>query len=377
MNQRARLQWYRWEGVYTVDVTLAGVAQRVQAVSDLLRAQQRSCLVACDTRFMGAQFARYAYQMLDMAGVRVGLCPTPASVPMVELAIERRRFESALMLSAGNRPYWYAGIHALLPAADAEPFAALPAPPDPAPPFPPELSPLPEHAHADLRGPYLELLREVADMDLIRRSTLTVFVDPMNGPASGLFPALLGEGAQTRAVEINREADPLFNRQIPAPAETGFPRLRKLVKESDSHMGVAISADGRALGVTDNSGEVATPLELALLLAQHLARHHRLRGHVVVPFQPDMPAGIAAWESATGLKVEPSGQPAARVAELVAQDRTALLVGVTELGEPTLGRYSGSADAAMAALLLTEMIAVNGGKLRAQLDDLRARIQQP
>ena len=376
MSQRARLQWSRWEGVYSADFALDGVRRRSRRMAEVALAHQWGCLVAHDTRFMGAHFARYAYRVIEQTAVPVGFCPTPTSVPMIELAIERRRYACALVVTAGNRPHWFNGLHALVPLAEINPLdlSVEPLSEPAAPFFPPDLLPAGEQTQVDLRTPYIEALRELIDIDLVRRATLTLFVDPMNGSTSGLVPAILGEGAQTRAVEINREADPLFNRQTPLPSEATLARVRKLVKESDSHLGVAISADGRALGVCDNTGELATPLEVALLLGQHLSRQHRLRGLIIVPQQAEMPAGLASWEAATGQKVEVSADPSARIAEIVASDRTTLLVGMTAAGEPTIGRYTGSADATLAALVLFELIAVAGGKLRTQLEELRGRL---
>ena len=66
--------------------------------------------------------------------------------------------------------------------------------------------------------------------------------------------------------------------------------MRKLVKESDSHCGVALSADGRAIVTVDNTGELVAPGELALFLAGYLARQYRQKGAVVVP----RPASLTA-----------------------------------------------------------------------------------
>ena len=166
-----------------------------------------------------------------------------------------------------------------------------------------------ERNQFDLRGPYLEALRAAVDIDLIRRATLTLFVDPMNGTTSGYIPAAIGEGGQTKAIEINREIDPLFGRQSPQPSESGLNRLRKLVKESDSHLGVALSADGRALSVADSAGELVTPLDLTRLLASYLSRQHRQRGLVVGPLPPEgEPASLRAWADEAGLKVESAGR---------------------------------------------------------------------
>jgi phosphomannomutase len=382
MPQRRLIQ-QRWEGIYAADFTLAGVRRRCSRIADVLLANRWSCLVAHDTRFMAGQFARYAYLALEARGVQVSFCPTPAPVPSVELALEQRKADVALLISAGNRPFWYSGMIVLAPTAEGlldDDLAELDTGAQASLPdtlFPPQVLDGGDRTQVDLRAPYLESLRNAADVDLIRRATLTVFVDPMNGTTSGYIPAAIGEGGQTKAIEINRETDPLFSRHPPQPSEAGLQRLRKLVRESDSHLGVALSADGRAIGVTDNTGEILAPVDLALLLASYLNRQYRQRGVIIAPLAPDStgaaadPAGLRSWEASTGLKVELSADAGTRIAELLAHDRNGVLVGVTSAGEVTLGRYGAAPDALLAALLLIEMAARQGSKLRALLDEAK------
>src|SRR5215216_3339591 len=266
MSQRPRLQQHEWLGVYTADFTLDGVQSRCLRLAEVLLANKWNCLVVHDTRFMGAQFARYAYRVLESRGVQVSFCPTPAPFPAVELALEQRRADTALIFSAGNLPFWYCGMIVLAPALgqpllDANP-AEQPVTSTPSDLAAPALENV-DRVQLDLRGPYLEALRATVDIDLIRRATLTLFVDPMNGTTSGYIPAAIGEGGQTKAIEINRELDPLFGRQPPQPTEAGLNRLRKLVKESESHLGVALSADGRAISAADNTGDLVASQDLA------------------------------------------------------------------------------------------------------------------
>ena len=376
MPPRPRLNRYDWEGVFSADFTLDSFDQRCRRLAAALAAHGWSCLVAHDTRFMAAQFARHAYHCLAGEGVRVTFCPTPAPLPAVELALEQRRADTALIVAAGNLPFWYNGLTVLAPL-ETPPFENLPAGDGPASEtaFPPGPLDVSDSTQVDLRAPYLEMLRDAADMDLVRRATLTVFVDPMNGATSGYIPAALGEGGQTKAIEINREIDPLFGRQPPQPAEAGLNRLRKLVKESDSHLGVALSADGRALGVADNIGELVSPLDVTLLLAQYLQRQYRQRGAVIAPAAEGAADAerLRSWEDAVGLKVELVADPAARIAELLSQDRNSLLVGATARGEITLGRYSATPDATLTAFILLECVARANVRLRALLDEMRGK----
>jgi phosphomannomutase len=209
---------------------------------------------------------------------------------------------------------------------------------------------------------------------------LTIFIDPMNGTTAGYFPSLIVENGQTRAIEINKELDPLFGRLTPLPAEAGLTRMRKLVRESDSHLGLAFSADGTALGVVDKNGEQLELLEMALLLGTYLVRQHRQRGVIVAP--PPSPNGplaaaaqrIAGWEEALGVKVELASDPGSRMKELLAAERPGLLLGCTTDGEIVLGRYGHCPDGLLGGVLFAEMVARNNGNLRDLIDRLREQL---
>src|SRR6266498_1511284 len=183
MGQR-RLRRQQWEGIYAADFTLDGVRRRCLRLADTLLANRWRCLVAHDTRFMAGQFARYVYRTLEARGVQVSFCPTPAPFPSIELALEQRKADTALLISAGNRPFWYNGMIMIAPPTDRLLLHIDPATPafdDPAVQFPAPQLDTTDRTQVDLRGPYLESLRDAIDVDLIRRATLTVFVDPMNG----------------------------------------------------------------------------------------------------------------------------------------------------------------------------------------------------
>lgn len=385
MSERLWLITKFWEGVYAADFTLEQVRRRCYCLGEALIKRGWRCLVAHDTRFMSSLFARDIYRNLALQGVPVSLVTTPAPLPAVQFALDRQQANCALIVSARNRPYWYNGL-VLLGPSDAD----LPLQPSnqapPPQPFPPPADPNAQgqlsiaETSQDLRSPYLDMLRKRVDVNLIRRSTLTIFVDPMNGTTAGYFPATIGEGGQTRAIEINRETDPLFSKLTPLPVESGLTRLRKLVRESDSHLGLAFSADGAALGVVDKNGEQLDLLEIVLLLAAYMARQYRHKGLVIAPLPAagsalaEARSGLSKWENAIGIKVELTTVPATRMAELLAQGKNNLLLGCTAEGELVLGRYTPYPDALFAGLMMAELIARNGGNLRAMLDELHGRL---
>lgn len=356
---------YCWEGAVAADFTLDAVRRRYAAFADLLNARGWNCLVAYDTRFLSAQIAADCYQGLRARHARAILSSMPLPRPAIDVALDHGIADCAMIVSAGNREYWLNGLIVIAPAPGLNPFAGD-TPLSEYPPFPVDVS---DAGVVDVRRTYIESLRQAIDVDLARQTSLTIFVDVMNGATGGVIPAVLGDGAQTKTIEINRDPDAWFGRQTPHPHTAPLVRLRKLVRESDSHLGVAISADGRALGVVDNDGELAPHLEIALLLAQYLNRQYRQRGLVIVPASSASAAWVRAWEAQTGLRIEFAEQPAARIAEARAAHQ--LLVGITEDGQPTIGHTSGLGDAPLAALLLVELVARRNVKLRVLREKLR------
>lgn len=377
MSDRFRPVALAWEAVTSAEFTLDQVRRRAVTLAEGLAGRGLSCVVAFDTRFMGSLFARDLVATLQTLGVRAQLVATPVPLPALAHALDQRLADTGLYLSAGNRPYFYNGL-ALL-ARDPTGLSLEPSPlPPPAMPFPPA-GEFPPEQSLDLRTAYLEALRRAVDLDLIRRTSLTIFVDAMNGTTAGILPALLSEGGQTRAIEINREADPLFARTAPDPTVAPLTRLKKLVRESDSHLGLALAGDGTALVVVDKNGEQLDPAETALLLAAYLSRQYRQRGPLVLPAPaPSSPlAGIpriSAWEEATGLRVEGLSDPAARLRELIGKQRTLPVLGATGTGELIIGRYAAYPDGLLAGLLCVELVARSGGNLRTLIEQQREQI---
>ncbi|MGB9631970.1 MAG: phosphoglucomutase [Chloroflexaceae bacterium] len=378
MSVRYRPYAQVWAAVVAADFTLDQVRRRGLSIAGQLGERGLSCLVAYDTRFMGGLFARDLATLLHMQGVRTALATGPAPLPAVYHALDQRVADAALCVSAGNQAYYYNGLMLLADKADLSLDPVDSAPPPVA--FPPVGDP-PAEGMVDVRGLYLKALRDAVDVDLIRRTSMTLFVDAMNGAGAGILPALLGESGQTRAIEINREPDPLFARVPPTPVESSLNRLKKLVRESDSHLGLAISADGTAMALVDKHGEQLDPAETGLLLAAYLARQHRQRGTVVVPAPAaGTPlagsAHLTAWEDATGLKIEIAGDPEAHLATLLARDRTLPVLATTTDGQFTLGRYARYPDGILAGLLCAEMVARSGGNLRDLIDAQRKQLLQ-
>ncbi len=356
-----------WEATYTAGLTLEQLRRRAMTVGLALAEQQARCLIAFDTRFLAHFFAQTLAQDLAAKGVNVLLASTPAPLPAIHHALDQKHADCALYVSARNRPYYIGGL--LLIADDKSQLTIHPAS-DPLPPvdFPPPATNL---ATIDIRTPYIETLRNALDLEAIRRLPMTFFVDAMAGTTAGIITTLFGEGGQTRVIEINRDPDPLFGRGAPHPFEASLNRLRKLVRESDSHLGLALSGDGTALAVVEPGGEVLEPFEASLLLAGHLATHYRQRGLVIAPPPAPnsplhaQPRQLVAWQDATGMKLELAGDGLYLERQPV--------VAMTTSGEVVLSRWRGCPDGLLAGLFFCDAAARSNGGLRTLCAALRSQ----
>jgi phosphomannomutase len=388
MNSTLRLFSDSWAGVFASEFTLERVRQYGQCLGAALSKHNLTCMVAYDTRFMSNLFAHDIYRLLNEQGVQVSLVPSPAPLPAVQLALESQNFDCAVYVSARNLPYWHNGIvlletgepllvhemNSTTPTDTAEGEHLFPSIADsntPGQVFTAEST-------LDVRTPYQKMLTELVDMNLIRRVTLTIFADPMHGTLAGYLPALIGGGNYTKAIEINREVDPLFGKITPLPAPPAISRLSKLVRESDSNIGLAFSADGTSLGVVDKNGEPLQQLEIVLLLASYLSSQYRQKGTVIAPPPAagtplaNAIAGIGTWENTLGFKVELAPNATERIPAFLSNEQNTLLLGCTTEGELIVYPYSSYPDALLAGLLIVEMVARSGGSLRTSLDNLRS-----
>lgn len=351
----------RRQGTLAVDLTLEQLRRAAAGLIPQLRAAGLRCVVGYDTRFMANLFAARLAADLVTAGIPTTLSTAALPLPALFEALADEQADCALYVSAGNAAYYESGLQligahdsGLSLQADADAAAAV---------FPTPV----DGVLLDLRPAYLDTLRERIDLDLIRRTALTFFVDTMGGSSAGLICGLFGDGSTARAIEINRDADAWFGRAAPQPTQQPLQRLRKLVRESDSRFGVAISGDGTALALIDDQGSNVAPHDVALLIAGYLARQHRQRGSVVLPHQAAGSVRSAAgWEQASALTIEFAADP-------LSDAPAHALIAAAADGSIRIGRQSDVADGVLATLLLAELLARTGSGL-TQLLALQRRL---
>ena len=266
-----------WRAVIADDYTFANVRRVAGAIAQYVRAESepaRGLVVGYDTRFLSAEFASTAAQVLAAAGIRVELAGAPTPTPAVSYAVVARRAAGAVMITASHNPYRWNGvkfkapyggsadpgiIHRIevhlrrLDRARTRPRKSLAAAVE----------------TVDLITPYLERLKSLVRLDRIRSGGQKFVIDPMYGTGRGCIARLFTEfGIPYR--EIHSEHNPLFPGLNPEPIEPHVADLRSAVTEGGYDAGFATDGDADRIGAIDRSGVFIDSQKIFSILLKHL-----------------------------------------------------------------------------------------------------------
>ena len=127
----------------------------------------------------------------------------------------------------------------------------------------------------------MDKIESLIDLDLIRKSGLTVMVDSMFGAGAGVFPRLLAGGVTT-VEEINGYVNPAFpGMEQPEPIERNLTSLSESLQQQSNSVGLALDGDADRLGVMDEYGSFISTLKVFSLLDLFLLEVKGYRGDMV------------------------------------------------------------------------------------------------
>lgn len=281
-----------WRGVIAEDYTFENVRRAAQGfASYMVEVGHRgsSIVVGYDKRFGSEHFAAAVAEVLAGNNFRVHLTDGATPTPVIAYSVLERKSAGAVNITASHNPPSDNGfkvrnhqggaidpdgltrIEALIPDSMSQvkvrPFgeavssgAILKFDPAPA---------------------YIEHLKSLVDLELIRNSGLTIMVDSMWGNGGGWFARLLSGGA-ARVVEIHAGRNPLFpemKRPEPIPPNIDVGLAASVANKAD----VLIITDGDAdrLGLGDEHGQFINQLRVFGLLAYYLLEVRGQRGPIV------------------------------------------------------------------------------------------------
>lgn len=352
-----------WRAVIARDYTFANLERVAQAYADYLLGETGNggspfVVVGYDRRFLSPEFALRASEVMAGNGFRVSLFGEAVPTPLISWAVKELKANGGIVITASHNPADFNGFKIKAPwggSAAPETTAAVEKLVDANPPRRAEVS---EDGH-ELLGPVIESYRaQIAsyiDLDLLRRSTARVIVDPMHGAGGNWVESFLtGGGLKVETIRALR--DPLFGGVNPEPIDSNLGALKQRVIESNALVGLATDGDADRVGAVNERGETMTMHDVVPLILLHLVRRRNMTGGVVRTFsQSVLLKRIAA---AHNLKLHETAIGFKYIAELMLNDD--ILIGAEESGGIGVKGHIPERDGILNSLLFLEAIITAG-----------------
>ena len=358
-----------WRAIIADEFTFDNVRHAAQATAayfDTVQGVERAVLVGFDGRFLSAQFARAASEVLAGNGFRVLLMDRPFPTPYVSFEVRRLRLAGGIVITASHNPPLFNGFKvkahfggSASPAITSEIEKHL------------GQAPIRRSAEGiEVVSPgteYVTHLKALVDWDCIASSNLKVVVDSMHGAGARVLEDIL-RGTSCRVETIRGTLDPLFGGISPEPMMPQLQPLAERVVQTHSHVGVATDGDADRLGVVDETGRFLNTLQVLPLLLLHTYRTKGWRGAVVYTYSQSQivpkiasSLGLTSYERPIGFK---------NIAELMLTEE--ILIGGEESGGVGLSRHLPERDGIFVNLLILDLLASSRKSLTRLVQEMWA-----
>ncbi|MEJ2673384.1 MAG: phosphoglucomutase/phosphomannomutase family protein, partial [Deltaproteobacteria bacterium] len=266
-----------WRGLLAEDFTFANARLACQGIADYLKQERlagRGVVIGYDTRFRSEDFAAAAAEVMAGNGIVSRFTTRDCPTPVVSWAIREGKNAGGINITASHNPPEYNGIK----------FSPATGGPAPAPvtnaiealirklgPTAVKTMPLAQARQQGLvidldpRRSYLQHLKDLVDIEVLKRAGLKVVVDVLFGASRDYLNTFLQDAGVAVEV-IHGYRDAYFGGHRPEPCEEFLQDLAARIKATGAHLGLAVDADADRFGVMDAQGvfRVATTI-LALL----------------------------------------------------------------------------------------------------------------
>jgi phosphoglucomutase len=367
-----------WRAVMAEEFTFANVRRAVCGIARYVVSQKprgARVIVGRDPRFLGEIFCSMAAEILASHGIIPLVVAEAAPTPAFAYAVVQTKADGVINFTASHNPPEYNGIKfstpdgcPALPEVTKKIEAEIAAG-DQSDPAGDAMKDTPAQKGAEDGGEildpkpmYLKRLREIVDLDVIRKANLRVAFDPMWGAARGYSDELLREaGVQVATVHDCR--DVLFGGHAPEPDDHLLEDLRAKMRETNAQIGIATDGDADRFGIVDADGTFLQPNYIIALLFDYLVESRGWKNGVAKSVATTnlinaiaKARGVELYETPVGFKY---------IGELIMQDKIA--IGGEESAGLSIRHHVPEKDGVLAGLLCCEMVARRGKSLGEQL----------
>ncbi len=367
-----------WRAVMAEEFTFANVHRAVHGIARYVSSQKSNgarVIVGRDPRFLGESFCATAADILSSHGITPLVIAEPAPTPTISYAVIQSKADGAINFTASHNPPEYNGIKFSTPdgapalpevtkAIESE-IAAYDADANPQT----AQTTKTQSQSIDPRRMYLSRLREIVDLDVIKKAGIKIAFDPMWGAARGYSDAFLREAGVTVAT-VHDTRDVLFGGHAPEPDDHLLEDLRQKMREIGAAIGIATDGDADRFGIVDEDGTFLQPNYIIALLFDYLVETRGWRHGVGKSVATTNLINALAEKHKIELHETPVGFK--YIGELIKQDK--ILIGGEESAGLSIRKHVPEKDGVLAGLLCCEMVARRGASLGEQLGNLFAKV---
>jgi len=365
-----------WRAVMAEEFTFANVDRAVHGIARYVRSKKPSgarVIVGRDPRFLGETFCAMAAEILGSYGITPLVIAEAAPTPTISYAVIQSKADGAINFTASHNPPEYNGIKFSTPdgapslpevtkAIEAE-IAAFDG--DSKKPEGKKAEPEP----MDPRRMYLARLREIVDLEVIKKSGVKIVFDPMWGAARGYSDALLREAGVSVAT-VHDTRDVLFGGHAPEPDDHLLEDLRLKMRQTGAGIGIATDGDADRFGIVDEDGTFLQPNYVIALLFDYLVETRGWKNGVGKSVATTNLVNALAEKHKIELHETPVGFK--YIGELIKQDK--ILIGGEESAGLSIRKHVPEKDGVLAGLLCCEMVARRGESLGKQLANIFVKV---
>jgi len=367
-----------WRAVMPEEFTFANVRRAVGGIARYVALQKphgARVIVGRDPRFLGETFCSMAAEILATQGITPLVAAEPAPTPAFAYAVVQLKADGIINFTASHNPPEYNGIKfstldgcPALPEVTNKIEEEIVAGDEASSPKLKGESPgnkAAENETLDPKPMYLKRLREIIDLEAIRRAGVRVAFDPMWGAARGYSDELLcGGGVQVATVHDYR--DVLFGGHAPEPDDHLLEDLRKKMRETSAQIGIATDGDADRFGIVDADGTFLQPNYVIALLFDYLVETRGWKNGVAKSVATTNLINVLAAKHGVELHETPVGFK--YIGELIMQDK--IVIGGEESAGLSIRHHVPEKDGVLAGLLCCEAVARRGKPLGEQLKAL-------
>ncbi len=281
-----------WRAYIAEDYTFDNCRRCAQGFANYLLKKDKKgecVVVGYDKRFHSENFAAACAEVMAGNGFNVLLTQEATPTPVISYAVVDKKAIGAINITASHNPPSDNGFKvrdAIGGAIDPQGLLEIEAG------IPDDMSdvkriPLNDGLESgrieffDASVNYISHLKDLIDLEPIRKSGLKILVDPMWGNGSGWFKRLLG-GDKTEIIEIHNERNPIFpEMKRPEPIPPNIDVALKKTVELGADVLLITDGDADRCGLGDENGVFLNQLQVMALLTLYLLEIRKERGAIV------------------------------------------------------------------------------------------------